>query len=327
MFIPAAPGMSKDLIEEINDALALVNSRSTRPDLKSAGHAGKYRPIEYVSDGHGLIVLKAPELLRYGLAQKAVNSDDELKAYFGAQSLQRLRVTWSEGLVRFLTNPFVRGFLIVVFLVALFAEMSHPGATVPGIIAAVALISLIVPPALVDMASWWEILAILSGLILLGIEVFVLPGFGVCGALGLILLFGGLIGTFVNQGSGLFPNTPQQTRDLTWGVSTVLVAFMVSGVALVFLWRSLPNLPLFGRLIHQDATGKEHEGLLEAMMSGPSPVKVGDQGVSLSPLRPSGRAQFGDQIVDAHADSGMIDPGAQIKVIRVEGLRIVVEQA
>lgn len=333
--IPAAPGTSEELVEEVNDALQLSGAVSTRPDLTSAAHAGRYKVVEYVSDGHGLVVLKAPELLRYGVARASAMNDEEVKPYFGAASVTRIEPAWSEGMVRFLTHPLFRGLLIVVLLVSLFIEMTHPGATIPGIVAVVALLALVIPPALIDMASWWEILAIVVGLLLLAVEIFVLPGFGVCGVLGLVLLFGGIIGTFVGQGSGLFPNTPQQTRDLTWGLSTVFVALLASGVALSFLWRSLPNLPILKNLIHNekvlgDGTSSETatDELLAAMdPRGGGDVHVGDTGITLSPLRPSGRAQFGDRVVDAHADSGMLLSGTSVKVVRIEGLRIVVDRA
>lgn len=333
-FVPGAPGMSPDLVDQVNDQLRLLGSSqgnaavaSQRPDVTKPGEAGQYRVLEYVADGHGLLILKSPQMLKYGVAQRAVNSENDLKEFFGATTVSRLETPWSESLVRVLTHPILRGLLIIVFFVALFVEMSHPGAAIPGIVAVVALITLIVPPLLIDMASWWEVLAIVAGLLLLAVELFILPGFGVAGVLGLVLLFGGLIGTFVTQGSSIFPNTAQQTRELTWGVSTVVVALLTSGIALVFLWRSLPNLPVFKQLIHQDATGKHIEGLLEAMAPTNGPVSVGAEGVALSPLRPSGRAQFGDQVIDAYSDTGMVMAGARVKVIRVEGLRVVVDRA
>ena len=163
------------------------------------------------------------------------------------------------------------------------------------------------------------------GLVCLALEVFVIPGFGVAGVLGLVLLFGGLIGTFVSQGSSIFPNTPQQTRELTWGVSTVVVSFMVAGVALFFIWRSLPSLPVMRRLVLKETSGSTSEGLLAVMAAGET-VKVGDQGVALSPLRPAGRAQFGERVIDVHVDTGMVGPGARVRVIRLEGLRTLVEK-
>lgn len=331
-FVPAAPDMSSELINEVNQGLALAAQgpggtakASSRPDFTSAEHAGKWRAVEYVADGHGLIVLKTTDLLRYGMAQQTVNSEGDIQAYFGAQSVKRFDVSWSEKFAAFMTHPIIRGLLIVLLIVCLALELSHPGATVFGAIALVTLLALVVPPLMVNMASWWEVLAIVLGLVCLALEVFVIPGFGVAGVLGLVLLFGGLIGTFVSQGSSIFPNTPQQTRELTWGVSTVVVSFMVAGVALFFIWRSLPSLPVMRRLVLQETSGSTSEGLLAVMAAGET-VKVGDEGVALSPLRPAGRAQFGERVIDVHVDTGMVGPGARVRVIRLEGLRTLVEK-
>src|SRR5690606_15667467 len=151
--------------------------------------------------------------LRYRLAAEEINTDEELATFFGAQNLARLNETWSERMVVFLTSTPVRGVLIVVFLIALFIEMTHPGLILPGTIAALALVVLIAPPFLNNMASWWEIAAILAGIACIAAEIFILPGFGVFGVLGIVLLFGGLLGTFTGS-DGLFPDSPQGQQDL-----------------------------------------------------------------------------------------------------------------
>ncbi|MBX3387329.1 MAG: hypothetical protein KF768_12230 [Phycisphaeraceae bacterium] len=335
-FIPAAPGMSPNLVEEISDTLSLIQSASRRPALASPDHAGRYRPIEYVSDGYGVLTFKTPELIRFGLAVRIVDDEAELKTFFGATQVQRLPITVTERIVGFMTNPLVRGALIVVFLLGMFLEMSHPGVSAPGIIAALALLGLLVPPALIDMATWWEIIAVVIGIGLIAVEVFILPGFGVCGVAGIILLFVGLIGTFIQPHSGVFPSSSQQMREATWGISTVLVAFLVAGVAAFFLWRSLPDIPIVKKLIldadndpgSPDDYGADGSGLLAAMAAQEPAVKVGDEGTAASPLRPTGRARFGESLIDVHADSrgtGYIESGKRVRVVRIEGRSVTVE--
>lgn len=333
-FIPAAPGMSPQLVQEITDTLSVIKSPSRRPSLASPEHAGRYRVVEYVSDGYGVLTFKTPELVRFGLATEVVSDEAELKAFFGATQLRRLPKTPTERFVGFMTNPMVRGALIVLFLVCMFLELTSPGLTFPGIIAACALAGLLVPPALIDMASWWEIIAVLAGIVLIAAEVFVLPGFGICGVAGIILLFVGLIGTFVQPQSGVFPSSPQAMREVTWGVLTVIVAFTVAGVAGFFLWRSLPQLPMFKGLVlderaSTDGDSSDEGGLLAAMASQAQPVNVGDEGVAVSPLRPIGRARFGDAIVEVQADSrgtGFVQAGDRVRVVRIEGRVIGVDR-
>lgn len=331
-FIPAAPGMSRELVEEVSDSLSIGQSASKRPSLATAEHAGKYRMLEYVSDGHGVLTFKTPELVRYGLASAIVDDEQQLQAFFGATQVQRLPKTGTEKFVGFMTNPLVRGVLMVVFLIGLLLEMTHPGVSVPGLIAAGALAGLLIPPALIDLASWWEIGAVLLGIALIGVEIFVLPGFGVCGVAGIVLLFVGLIGTFIQPQPGIFPSSPSQVREMTWGVSTVLVAFVVAGVAGFFLWRSLPELPIMKKLVLQDVEDDGdggQEGLLAAMAAHAASVKLGDEGVTVSPLRPAGRARFGDAIIEVLADgrgTGFVGSGERVRVSRIEGRVIGVER-
>jgi membrane-bound serine protease (ClpP class) len=268
-------------------------------------------------------------MVRYGVAQAIIHNDEELKAYFGATSLARLDASWSEGLVRFLTNPIVRGVLIVIFLLAMFIEMTHPGVVLPGAIAGLALIALVVPPILIDLAAWWGVAAVLAGIVCVAVEIFLIPGFGVFGILGIVLLFGGLIGVFVGGPTGLFPTSPRARNDLAYGALTVLVSVMTSMILMYFVGKHLPGLPVFNRLVLKGVSGHEEptEGLLAAMGDGPDgAIRPGVTGRTLTPLRPAGRIQVGRQIVDVVSDMGFIDADVDVRITAVEKFRTVVEK-
>jgi membrane-bound serine protease (ClpP class) len=159
------------------------------PDLEGED-ASDWRLVEYATDGESLLTLKTEDLLRYGLAAETIGDRADLKAYFGATNVSVAEVTWSEHLVRAMTSLWVRGILIAIFLIAAFTEMIAPGVGLPGAVALVALGLLIGPPALVGAAAWWALAAILLGIGLLVVELLVLPGFGVFGLSGLIVLSG-----------------------------------------------------------------------------------------------------------------------------------------
>lgn len=329
VYLPAAPGTSEALKREVDANLEIAGSRSRRPDLLSPAHRGKYKPIEYVSDGKGLVVLKASQMVRYGVAQQVVKNDEELKAYFGAQSVARLNETWSERLVRFLTNPFVRGVLIVTFLLALFIEMTQPGVVLPGAIAGVALVALVVPPVLVDLAAWWGVAAVLVGIGLIVVEVLLIPGFGFAGVAGIILLFGGLVGIFVGGPAGLFPGTRHGMSELAFGTVTVFISTVTAIVLMYFIGRHIQSLPMLNRLVLSGGAADEgpSEGLLSAMAPGEAVLKTGDEGVAITPLRPAGRVEIGGNIVDVVVEGGFIGAGERVRVAAVEQFRTVVERA
>jgi len=224
------------------------------------------------------------------------------------------------------TNPAVRGVLLVAFLLMLFLEMSHPGVGLPGAIALVALVGLLAPPALIGLANWWEIGAIAIGILLLFVEILILPGFGVPGITGLLLLFGGMLGTFVGGSGGLFPDSPIEQSNLMYGLLTMILSAVTTMVAMYYLSKHFGSLPILGRLILSDDNDRGDD-LLAAMPGGrPGLPSVGARGRAVTALRPSGRAQFGERIVDVVCDLGIIDAGADIRVVSADTFRVVVEQ-
>jgi len=341
-FVPASESM-RSLSGEIDRALADTGATpSLRPRITLPNN-GRYKLLGLVSNGKGAIVMGAEEMRFLGLAANVtiaapttatpgassgatlhpIRTDDELKAFFGASRLVRLDETWSESMVRFMTAPWVRGILIVIFLLALFIEMTHPGVTLPAIISLLALALLIAPPMLVGLASWWEVGAILGGILLLGLELFVIPGFGVAGVLGLLLLFVGLVFSFTHSTTDVFKSGSQANAELLTGLATVLLSMFTAGLGMYFLARNFGSLPIFKHLVLQNP---EDSGttMLTAMDPVDAPVKAGDTGVSLTPLRPSGRAEFNGQIVDVVAELGFIDPNTPVRVVEVSGMRIAV---
>ncbi|MBI1189922.1 MAG: hypothetical protein GC200_04480 [Tepidisphaera sp.] len=326
-------------LANIADQLAQLQTLPTSRPKLTKDNAADWEIVEKVTDGAGASTFKTTDMLQFGLAAndttfvngipaiKPIRNDQDLAAYFGAKHILRYDSSWSEGLVLFLTNIWVRGLLIVVFLVGLFVEMTHPGILLPAAIALVALFALIAPPMLIGMAGWWEVAAIIVGILLLLLEIFVLPGFGAAGIAGLILLFVGLVATFVPYGDGLFPDSPQARSGLTYGALVVLLAIVTSGLLMWQIGRHFGSLPFLNRLVLQ--TGEdESDGMLLAMDPTTDAVAtLGELGVALTALRPAGRIQIGERLLDASAAFGYIDAGTPVRVARVEGPWVWVEPA
>jgi membrane-bound serine protease (ClpP class) len=256
---------------------------------------------------------------------KPIRSDADLMTFMGAQTIARADVSWSEGMAGFLNNFVVKGVLIVIFLIALFIEMTHPGTIIPGCTALLALVLLVGPSFLEGMSGWWTALAIVSGLVLLGIEAFVIPGFGVAGVLGMILLFAGLVGTFLPAGGGF--STPQGQSDMLWGATTVLLAGATAGFGMWMIAKHFGSLPVLGRLVLKNPSADdESESILAAMDPDPdAEVMPGEIGTALTPLRPAGRVDMGDRVVDAISEFGFIPAGAKVRIVSASQMRIGVE--
>lgn len=316
---PASPALAA-IAKEVSGPQTLGSQRP----LFSEADRGRYKLIEYVADGAGPVVMKHGDLTHYGFVDETIKSDEQLTAYFGASNVERLDASWSEGVVFWMTHPIVRGVLIVVFLISLFIELTHPGVALPGAIAAVALVCLVGPPLMIGMASWWEIAAIIAGIGLVAIEIFVLPGFTVFGIIGLVCLFGGLVGTFVRQEPGhLFPDSPGARDDLLYGVATILLSTVSAVVAMYFIGKHFGSLPIISRLVLNSSSDTDELILAMDATEGVG-VRPGETGRTLTPLRPAGRAMIGDRVVDVVSDIGFLETGASVRVVDATSFRITV---
>lgn len=330
-FKPASPSISNKIVNELNSEVTGLTQVSKRPDfLKEDGT--KYRDLGYATDGKTLLTMKERTIKEFGLAVKTIASDDELKQFTGATNLRRIDQSWSENFASFLdvSGPIglvYRGLLIVVFLIALFLELSMPGATVPGIVALLALAGLVLPSLMIGASAWWAVAAILVGLVLIVLEIFVFPGFGLPGIAGLLLLLGGLVGTFADAGE-LFPGTGKGASELPWALSVVLLAFFAAGVGMFLFSKYTRSFPIAGRMVlASPRAADDGEGLLAAMSAtapNDGPVGIGEIGRSTTDLRPSGTAEFDGKLVDVVAEFGFIEKGRRVRVVS-SGFRVSVE--
>lgn len=333
-FRPATPALrdlSPQLSGETSAAssqdLDMLASMSERPVLTSAD-AGKWRVVRYLTNGSGPIVMSKDEMLTYKFATRSINSEEDLKRYFGAKEVVRINTTVSERIVKVLSNMWVRMILIAVFLLALFIEMVSPGLIVPSVVACIALLLVMAPAWMLGLAGWWELIAIVSGILLILIEIFIVPGFGVFGISGLVLLFGGLVMAFVSASSGVFPSTPAGQTDLTRAVVMVALAMATAGGGMFVVVKYVGTLPILKQLTLTPNQLEDEPGigLVDAMgdSDGLSHL-IGASGNAVTPLRPSGKVDIAGDLFDALSGAAFIDSGTPVRVTGVTTWQIVVE--
>lgn len=322
---PAIP-MTESDVRQTNAELAVRSPESTRPIL-TAADKGQWKELAYVTDGRGILTFRDQQMQDFGLASAKINSDDQLKAYTGATKMGRLEPAWYEGAARFMSNMYIRGALVVIIILGIFIEMVHPGLIAPGAIAALALLGLLLPGMLTGLAGWWELIAILAGICLLLAEIFIIPGFGIAGVLGLLLLFGGLVMVFIPPDSGLpFADAGARWRGLQFGLVSVVIGIVTTGVAMYYLSRHLGTLPIVGRLILQSRSAEgDAIATVAPTTTQRDGVAVGDEGTTITPLRPSGKVELASSVIDVVADSGFIDAGVRVRVVSLDDFRVVVE--
>lgn len=322
-FIPAAESLA-GITEQVTQAQELASTRY----VLTHRDKGKWRPLEKATDGKTPIIFKTSDMQRYGLSVATIKNDEDLRAFFGATNMRRFNRTWSETFVRILNKPTVKGVLIVLLLLGAFLEMTSPGLGIPGAFALVALTGLIAPAILVDMAGWWEVVAILGGVALILLELFVIPGFGLPGILGVIALFVGLVGTFIPD-NPTFPGLPEQNQDMLYGVVTVFLALATASAGMYFISRHFGSLPVFNRLVlANQPVDAPNESMLEAMVpvADDNQIVPGMVGRAITPLRPAGRAEFDHTVVDVVSELEFIEDNQPVRILSISKTSIVVER-
>ncbi len=233
--------------------------------------------------------------------------------------------TWSERVVQFLTSPQVAGMLFFLGLLFGYVEMHTPGFGVAGGLAIACFAILFGSRYLIGLAQWWEIALFVVGLILIVLELFVTPGFGVLGLSGAVLCVVGLLAIVVPNAPDRFP-WPQ--TDIGWdifrtGAMALAIGLLASILAMVLLARWMPAMPVANRLILAPRRDEpEPAGPMEARRTGPA--AVGETGVVTQICRPAGRIRIGDRLVDAVAEGAFIPAGTRVKVVEARGNRVVI---
>lgn len=268
-----------------------------------------------------LLTMDNEEALDLGFSQKSVSSIQQVlkAAGYEASNIITIEQSWSEGFVRFL-QPFLP-ILMLIGIGALYTEIKAPGFGIPGMIGIICLGLVFFSQYLVGLADYTELLVLLIGVLLLGVEIFMLPGFGVSGIAGLITIAAGLVLSF--QGFVMpDPALPWQGGILMKNLAMVMGSFILAFLISLFMIRFV--LPRFSKIVkgpYLEADLKNsHLDIKTA-----SGLKPGDTGVAHTFLRPSGKVKIGIRKVDAITRGEFIDQGSSVIIDKIEQNRVIVK--
>ncbi len=218
-----------------------------------------------------------------------------------------------EKIIQFLINPYLQSLLIMIIIGGIYFELQTPGIGFPLAAAVIAALLYFAPLYLEGLANHWELLIFFTGLILIGLEIFAIPGFGVAGISGIILMVLGLSLAMVDN--IIFE------WDFTAGLIAVFKSICIvmgsAAVALVlsiWLGKSFLDNPHLKKVMLQ-AEQRSSDGYISFDdLSG----MIGTIGTARSMLRPAGKVDIDGKLYDAICEIGYINPGEQVKVIRYE---------
>ncbi|MCA9246342.1 MAG: hypothetical protein KDA42_04475 [Planctomycetales bacterium] len=255
-----------------------------------------------------------------GLANTAVQDFDELKQLYAlSEDPQRVEPGWVDVLVRALARPGFAILLLVIAIIATYAELQAPGVGLGGFIASVCLLLFFWSKFLDQTAGWLEVMLFLGGLTFLLLEIFVVPGFGIFGLGGGLMLIISLV--LASQTYNGWPRSAREAVELRDALLVVAAAGAGSFALGAVMHRYLPHAPLFGRMY---LSPPAEEQLAREQLTDYDHL-VGAHGTTATQLTPSGKARFGADMIDVIADGEVIPHGAEIVVVEVRGNRVLVQ--
>jgi membrane-bound serine protease (ClpP class) len=285
--------------------------------------------IPDISDSGKVLTFTSEEAAKNGFCEGVVSSREEALSHVSETPLEitEQELTTIDKIINFLVNPVVSGILIMCIVGGLYFELQAPGIGLPSVIAITAALLFFAPHYLEGLAAHWEILIFLAGLVLLMLEFFVVPGFGVTGISGIVLIFASLVLTLVFNVGFKFKFNPE--FDASAYVSKMTILVLVSSLAGFFiaLWLGKKLIlaeTRFGSLaLHTQM--ESDKGFTSQDMR--NEQYVGKEGTAQTILRPSGKINIDGEILDATVEHGYVEPGEKVKVTKFENAQLFVRKA
>ncbi|MCC8142613.1 MAG: nodulation protein NfeD, partial [Tannerellaceae bacterium] len=271
-----------------------------------------------LSDSGKVLTLTAEDAVKWGYCNGIANSVEEVIKEIGYTDyeIKNYEPSWFDDLKGFLMSPAIQSILILIIIGGIYFELQSPGLGFPSAAAVVAAILYFSPLYLDGLAQNWEILIFIIGILCLAAEIFIIPGFGLAGIVGIVLVVGGLTTSLLDNTDLDFEGV--SIHDAGRTIMTVLVGVIGGFAAMVWLSTRIGSKGLF-RKIALDAD-------LEKSVSSPILNNlIGAEGVAATVLRPSGKVSIGGELYDGVSDSGFIEKGTPVKVIRFENAQIYVQ--
>lgn len=247
-------------------------------------------------------------------------------AHIDNYEIAEQKLSWIDKFINFLVNPAVSGILIMCIIGGLYFEFQAPGLGLPIVIAIIGALLFFAPHYLEGLAAHWEILVFLVGVILLMLEIFVIPGFGVAGISGIVLIFASLVLTMVFNIGFHFHFDPNIDAAAQIGKSVMIVVISVVAGFFLSLWLGKKLITAdtrFGSMALKTQLDKD-----KGYMAQDSSLQqyVGCRGFAHTFMRPAGKVEIDGQLFDATAEHGLIDKGENIVVTKFENAQLVVRK-
>lgn len=280
--------------------------------------------IPGVIDSTMVLTFTASEAMKNGFCEGMAETVEEVMADAGIHdyTLVEQHLTAIDHIIGFLISPIISGLLIMLIIGGIYFELQSPGIGFPSVVAVAGALLYFAPLYLEGLAANWEILIFIVGIVLVAIEIFAIPGFGVTGISGIILIITGLALSMV--GNIGFNFDAEGLKKLLEAVIIVITSTFLSLLLSFWLTRKLfGGKTIFGQLA-LDTTMTQQQGFAPA--GSEQSGLIGRTGKATSILRPAGKIEIDDEIYDAVSETGYIEKGEDIVIIGMSNTQLIVRK-
>lgn len=272
--------------------------------------------VEGLNDSVQVLTMTVEEAMEVGYCEGKASSIEDVidKAGLKDYEVRKQEIRGINKLVLLLLNPIAQSILILLIVGGIYFELQAPGIGLPIGLAIAGALLYFFPLYIQGLAENWEILVFVIGVILLGLEIFVIPGFGVAGISGLLLILIGLTMGVIDNVTFKFEGTGAFTEVAKVFFRIIITVFGSLGLSL-WISKKVGTSRLFSN-ISLDAAHNKSEGFVGVDVH--LQDMIGKTGIAYTTLRPSGRIMIDEEIFDAKAEIGYIDKNSQVKVTRTE---------
>lgn len=315
----AAPDKYQSYMRSIMRSTAEANGRD--PKIAEA-MVDQEIEIDSVTEAGKVLTFSTSEAIRHGFCEAQVKSVEEILERNGVENyvLVEFELGLSERIIKLFLNPVVSGILILIIVGGIYFELQTPGVGFPILAAIIAAVLYFVPYYLNGLAANWEIIIFFVGIVLLALEIFVIPGFGIAGVSGIVLIVGSLVLVMLNN--DVFDFTFVNGGEIVAAVLTAMAGLMASILLMFFGGVRLTQTKVFQRISLVD-TQQRSDGYTSNFNQ---QSYLGMKGEAYTVLRPSGKILINDELKDAFTRGDYIEKGKKVVVVDESGTSLKVKE-
>lgn len=300
-----------------------ATAESTGRDPKIA--EGMVDPSVYIpgiTDSGKVITFTSTEAIKYGFANGIAESIPEVLKLAGIEDYELVyqEVRFVDNIIGFLLSPAISGILILIIIGGIYFELQTPGVGFPLAASVLAAIFYFAPLYLEGLAANWEILVFVVGLILIGVEIFVIPGFGIAGISGIALAIIGLTLSLLENNN--FDFSPVSGTRGAEALLTVLLPVLILVMVFIFLGDKLFSSGAFKRIVLSSEMNSEAGYTVGNTYNS----LIGAQGVAITDFKPFGKIEINDETYDARLNHGFAERGTTLQVVATERNELIVKK-